>query len=152
MTRFEIRCLLPGAVLVLLPLFGGCGTLGLTRKVPVERAQRTSPSGIRFVDLRTGDGAPAIHGSKVWVHYVASVEGEAPFDSSYDRGNPLVFTIGAGEVVPGWEEGMLGMFVGGRRDMTLPPETAYGSEGLADMVPPDARIRLEVELLKVEGP
>ena len=86
------------------------------------------------------------------VHYTASLEDGTVFDSSRDRGLPEQFELGAHTVIRGWEQGMLGMRVGGLRQMVIPPDLAWGAEGIPDLVPPDATIQLEVELLEAAPP
>ena len=147
------RCPAAAALLALaLSPLGACTTFGFGRPVEVEHETHLTPSGIELVDLRHGKGAPAIHGTLVRVHYVARLEDGVAFDSSYDRGLPEEFVLGAGRVIVGWEEGMLGMREGGRRRMRIPSELAYGAEGLGDLIPPDSVLELEVELLRVKRP
>jgi FKBP-type peptidyl-prolyl cis-trans isomerase len=97
-------------------------------------------------------GPRAKHGDLVTIHYEGSlVEGGAVFDSSYDRGTPITFELGAGKVPRGLDEGLVGLRLGGRRQLTVPSELGYGSEGVADLVPPDASVFFDIELVELEG-
>ena len=100
-------------------------------------------------DLKVGDGAEATTGSTVTVHYTGWLTDGKKFDSSLDRNQPFDFTIGAGEVIAGWEKGVVGMKVGGKRKLTIPSELGYGARGIGP-IPPNATLVFEVELLKVE--
>jgi FKBP-type peptidyl-prolyl cis-trans isomerase len=109
--------------------------------------------GLIVQDLTVGTGDIAKSGSKVTVHYTgwlftASEKG-AKFDSSKDRGEPFVFPLGKGHVIKGWDEGVAGMKVGGKRQLTIPPELGYGARGAGGVIPPNATLLFEVELLKV---
>jgi peptidylprolyl isomerase len=109
-------------------------------------------SGVSFQDLVAGSGVPAVHGSLVKVNYVGSVQGGAQFDSTYERGIPVSFTIGKGETIAGLEEGVIGMRKGGKRRITIPPELAYGDKGVEGLIAPNSTLAIEVELLEVAGP
>jgi FKBP-type peptidyl-prolyl cis-trans isomerase FkpA len=100
-------------------------------------------------DLVIGSGATAEAGQDVVVHYVGRVAGGAQFDSSRARRDPLDFALGAGHVIKGWDEGIPGMKVGGKRRLTIPPELAYREHGLAGIIPPNATLVFEVELLEI---
>ncbi len=99
-------------------------------------------------DLQTGNGATAEQGKVVAVHYTGWLLDGTKFDSSLDRRRPFEFTLGLGEVIRGWDMGVAGMQVGGKRRLTIPPELAYGSRGIGP-IPPNATLRFEVELLSV---
>ena len=103
---------------------------------------------LKIEDLREGKGARAERGSIVAVHYTGWLENGDRFDSSLDRGQPYSFTLGAGEVIPGWDQGVVGMREGGARRLTIPPELAYGRRGIGP-IPPDATLVFEVRLLRV---
>jgi peptidylprolyl isomerase len=105
----------------------------------------TLPSGLKYVDEKIGDGAVAEDGKSVLVDYVGTLEDGTKFDSSYDSGQPFELTLGAGEVIQGWDEGLKGMKVGGKRKLTIPPDLAYGAEGRPG-IPPNATLLFEVEL------
>jgi FKBP-type peptidyl-prolyl cis-trans isomerase FkpA len=110
-------------------------------------------------DDKIGEGDAAVAGRDVSVHYTGWIYDEArpehkgrEFDSSRDRNDPHVFRLGAGEVIKGWDEGVAGMKVGGRRTLTIPPDLAYGRGGQGELIPPDATLIFEVELIEVKEP
>ena len=109
--------------------------------------------GLIVQDLTVGTGDTAESGSKVTVHYTGGLftfgQKGGKFDSSKDRGEPFVFPLGKGHVIRGWDEGVAGMKVGGRRALTIPPELGYGARGAGGVIPPNATLLFEVELLKV---
>jgi FKBP-type peptidyl-prolyl cis-trans isomerase len=100
-------------------------------------------------DLVVGTGAEATSGKKVQVHYTGWLTDGKKFDSSLDRGKPFGFTLGAGQVIQGWDKGVAGMRVGGKRKLTIPPELGYGGRGAGNVIPPNATLVFEVELLEV---
>lgn len=106
-------------------------------------------SGLSYVDLVQGSGPSPTAGKSVKVHYTGWLENGTKFDSSVDRGEPFVFTIGAGQVIPGWDEGVLTMKMGGKRKLIIPPQLGYGAEGAGGVIPPNATLVFEVELLDV---
>jgi len=110
----------------------------------------TTVSGLQYDDLRLGNGASARFGSDVIVHYTGWLTDGRKFDSSRDRNDPFGFSIGQGNVIAGWEEGVAGMRVGGLRKLVIPPELGYGAWGAGDVIPPDATLVFEVELLAVD--
>ena len=109
---------------------------------------------LKIEDLALGTGDAAAAGKKVTVHYTGWLDQGGTrgkkFDSSKDRGDPFVFPLGQGHVIKGWDEGVAGMKVGGRRQLTIPPEMGYGARGAGGVIPPNATLIFEVELLKVE--
>lgn len=114
----------------------------------------TTASGLQYEDSVTGDGASASAGQEVQVHYTGWLHDPAleggrgrKFDSSKDRGQPFAFQLGAGRVIGGWDEGVQGMQVGGRRLLLIPPGLAYGARGAGGVIPPHATLVFEVELL-----
>ncbi len=109
----------------------------------------TTPSGLNYEDLTPGDGPVAEAGRIVSVHYTGWLEDGTCFDSSRDRDVPFVFPLGAGHVIPGWDEGVQGMGVGGVRRLTIPSELAYGERGAGGVIPPGATLVFEVELLEI---
>ena len=109
----------------------------------------STPSALIKEDLVVGSGASAKSGDDVVVHYVGWLTDGRQFDSSRARRDPLDFALGAGDVIKGWDEGLPGMKVGGKRCLTIPPELAYGKHGLAGIIPPHATLVFEVELLEV---
>ncbi len=110
----------------------------------------TLPSGLKYVDLTVGTGETAQQGQTVTVHYTGWLKDGKKFDSSVDRGQPFKFKLGAGEVIRGWDQGVEGMKVGGKRKLIIPPELAYGQRGAGGgLIPPNAELTFEVELLGV---
>ncbi len=112
------------------------------------------PDGLKYTDDKIGDGAAATAGSKVSVHYTGwlfsnGAKGKK-FDSSVDRGQPFQFTLGAQQVIAGWDEGVAGMKVGGTRTLIIPPELGYGARGAGGVIPPNATLIFDVELLNVQ--
>ena len=107
------------------------------------------PSTVVKEDLVLGKGATAEAGNDILVHYVGWLESGQQFDSSLARRDPLDFALGAGDVIKGWDEGIAGMKVGGKRKLTIPPELAYGAHGCGGVIPPQATLVFEVELLEV---
>jgi FKBP-type peptidyl-prolyl cis-trans isomerase len=112
---------------------------------------RTVKEGLKFQDLVQGSGITAAKGNEVTVHYSGFLysTGEL-FDSSLNRGTPFRFKLGAGRVIKGWEEGVKGMRVGGKRRLVIPPALGYGSQGIAGIIPPNATLQFDVELLDVQ--
>jgi FKBP-type peptidyl-prolyl cis-trans isomerase FkpA len=106
-------------------------------------------SGLGIEDLVVGDGATASPGQRVSVHYTGWLENGNKFDSSKDRGEPFMFSLGRGEVIRGWDEGVSGMKVGGKRKLTIPAALGYGTRGAGGVIPPNATLLFEVELLAV---
>jgi peptidylprolyl isomerase len=122
----------------------------------LERPQIDKPEGdipfdLEIDDLAVGDGAEAVNGSKVTVHYVgvAFSDGQE-FDASWNRGDPFKFTLGKGHVIPGWDAGVLGMKVGGRRKLTIPSAMAYGARGAGAAIKPHEPLVFVVDLLSVD--
>ena len=113
------------------------------------------PNGLKYTDTKTGEGAVAKSGNKVSVHYTGWLSDSGAkgkkFDSSVDRGQPFQFTLGQHQVIAGWDEGVAGMKVGGKRTLTIPPELGYGARGAGGIIPPNATLIFEVELLDVKG-
>src|SRR5439155_14953523 len=103
-------------------------------------------------DVVIGSGARADLGDTLTVHYVGRLQDGTRFDSSYDRGQPFVFIVGVGQVIRGWDLGVPGMRVGGRRQLTIPPDLAYGSRGAGTMIPPNATLIFDVELMRATPP
>ncbi len=112
-------------------------------------AEKITDSGLKYEDLAEGDGAVAAAGQRVTVHYTGWLTDGSKFDSSVDRAEPFSFALGRGMVIRGWDEGVVGMKVGGRRRLTIPPQLGYGAQGAGGVIPPNATLVFEVELLQV---
>ncbi len=110
----------------------------------------TTPSGLKYVEIKEGTGATPERGQTVEVHYTGTLEDGTKFDSSRDRGQPFKFKIGVGQVIKGWDEGLSTMKVGGRRNLIIPPDLGYGSRGAGGVIPPNATLLFDVELLGVK--
>ena len=113
----------------------------------------TTASGLQYEDTVVGTGAQATRGQSVSVHYTGWLYNDgqqgAKFDSSRDRGDPFQFPLGAGHVIQGWDQGVAGMKVGGQRSLIIPPEMGYGARGAGGVIPPNATLKFDVELLGV---
>ena len=116
-----------------------------------EKKMVTTPSGLQYMDEVVGTGQEAKKGDMVSVHYTGTLKDGKKFDSSKDRGRPFSFPLGAGRVIKGWDEGVAGMKVGGKRKLIIPANLAYGPQGMPPVIPPNAELTFEVELLQV-GP
>ncbi len=110
----------------------------------------TTDSGLKYIDIVEGTGATPQKGQTVSVHYTGTLENDTKFDSSRDRGQPFQFPLGAGRVIKGWDEGIASMKVGGQRKLIIPPDLGYGSRGAGGVIPPNATLLFDVELLGVE--
>src|ERR1700730_1396543 len=109
----------------------------------------TTPSGLQYWDIVVGAGATAVPGKAVSVHYSGWLTSGEKFDSSLDRGKPFVFSLGEGQVIKGWDEGVAGMKAGGKRQLRIPPALGYGDSGAGGVIPPKATLVSDVELLEV---
>lgn len=116
------------------------------KEVPLKKTS----SGLQYADLKVGDGETAKAGDQVSVHYTGTFSDGAKFDSSLDRDEPFSFTLGARQVIKGWDEGVAGMKVGGKRKLIIPYQLGYGEEGSPPGIPPKATLVFEVELLDVK--
>lgn len=110
----------------------------------------STPSGLQYVDELVGNGASPQKGQTVVVHYTGWLTNGTKFDSSVDRGRPFEFTLGVGQVIKGWDEGVATMKIGGKRKLTIPPDLGYGSRGAGGLIPPGATLVFDVELLGVK--
>ena len=114
-------------------------------------SEKITDSGLKYEDLIEGDGAQAAAGQRVSVHYTGWLLDGDKFDSSLDRGQPFEFSLGSGMVIRGWDEGVAGMKVGGKRRLTIPSQLGYGARGAGGVIPPNATLVFDVELLGIGG-
>jgi FKBP-type peptidyl-prolyl cis-trans isomerase len=117
---------------------------------PTQTGAVTTPSGLQYEDMVVGNGASPKSGQTVVVHYTGWLTDGTKFDSSVDRGQPFKFQIGQGMVIKGWDEGVMTMKVGGKRKLTIPAELGYGARGAGGVIPPNATLVFEVQLLGLE--
>jgi FKBP-type peptidyl-prolyl cis-trans isomerase len=139
------------------PMFGQTAT---RKSAPAARPNTTAPtkvtgegtktpSGLQYWDIKVGTGQEAKSGDHVKVHYTGWLTSGKKFDSSVDAHQPFDFTIGRGDVIKGWEEGVTGMKVGGKRQLRIPPDLAYGKEGYPGAIPPNATLIFDIQLLGI---
>ena len=138
-------CVLVALTLIL----GGEGIMAATENNSSNQEVTTS-SGLKYVDQVLGTGDVAVAGKTTTVHYTGWLENGKKFDSSVDRGQPFSFPLGGGRVIRGWDEGVEGMKVGGKRKLTIPSDLGYGSRGAGEVIPPNAILIFDVELLGVK--
>jgi len=130
----------------------GCGSSdksNTTGPTKVSGQPTTTASGLQYWDIVVGSGATAVAGSQVSVHYTGWLTSGEKFDSSLDHGQPFSFPLGGGQVIKGWDEGVAGMKVGGKRQLRIPPELGYGASGAGGAIPPNATLIFDVQLLDV---
>lgn len=109
----------------------------------------TTDSGLQYIDEKVGEGDYPMEGEMVTVHYTGTLTDGSKFDSSLDRNQPFSFVIGVGQVIKGWDEGVISMKPGGKRKLIIPAELGYGKNGAGDVIPPDATLIFDVELIKI---
>ncbi len=138
------------SILILIIIIG----FFITKRIENHKIERTpkqlSYPELKIEDLSLGKGKYAKEGDTVSVHYIGKLEDGTVFDNSYQKNRPLTFTIGKGRLIPGWEIGIEGMKVGGKRRLIIPPELGYGESGIRDMIPPNSTIIFEIELLEIK--
>jgi len=137
-------------ILVILLIFYFLPKKEETSSVGQNQQLKIMENGLKIEDIKTGNGAEAKAGNTITAHYTGTLLDGTKFDSSLDRGQPFSFELGAGRVISGWDQGVLGMKVGGKRKLTIPPDLAYGANGIPGMIPPNAALVFEIELLGVE--
>lgn len=143
------------AILSVAGAFSACTKKTETQQSTTTQSQpttsaTTAPGELKTEELKKGDGAVATAGKMVTVHYTGWLTNGTKFDSSVDRNQPFTFKLGAGQVIQGWDKGVEGMKVGEKRKLTIPPELGYGAAGAGAVIPPNATLVFDVELLKVE--
>jgi FKBP-type peptidyl-prolyl cis-trans isomerase FkpA len=136
-------------VFAVLALVSGRAQTDTSSPTKVTGKPKSTASGVQYWDITVGTGAKATNGKTVKVHYTGWLTNGKKFDSSVDRGQPFSFKLGAGQVIKGWDEGVAGMKVGGKRQLKIPPEAGYGARGAAGVIPPNATLIFDVELLDV---
>ena len=125
-------------------------TEGKTEAPPTETTPPVEATELKIEEVQAGSGEEAVEGKEVTVHYTGKLTDGKQFDSSVDRNEPFKFRLGAGMVIPGWEQGIKGMKVGGKRKLTIPPQLGYGERGAGGVIPPNATLVFDVELLGVQ--
>ena len=129
----------------------GGASKGFSASLGVDTTKMTkASSGLWYTDVSPGQGDSAMPGRTVTVHYTGWLPDGTKFDSSRDRGQPFSFPIGAGQVIPGWDEGVAGMKIGGRRKLVIPANLGYGDMGAPPVIPPGATLVFDVELLDLK--
>lgn len=121
-----------------------------TKTEMTKETRMKTASGLEYIEIKEGTGATPKKGQQVIVHYTGLLKDGTKFDSSVDRGQPFVFVIGVGQVIKGWDEGVGTMKVGGKRKLIIPPQLGYGERGAGGVIPPNAELHFDVELLDVK--
>jgi FKBP-type peptidyl-prolyl cis-trans isomerase FkpA len=134
-------------MLVMVAFLAGCNDTTRYPGMHSENKVQSTPTGLKFVEITEGTGAVATAGQTVSVHYTGFLMDSTKFDSSVDRGEPLQFRLGSGQVIRGWDQGVAGMKVGGKRKLIIPPQLGYGDRGIPRLIPPGAQLVFDVELV-----
>ena len=128
----------------------GCGDdQKAPQKPEIDKKGEKVVSELKIEDVTVGTGAEPVAGKPIEVHYTGTLSDGTKFDSSHDRGQPIAYTHGVGQVIQGWDEGLKGMKVGGKRRLTIPPHMGYGAQGAGGVIPPNATLHFDVELVSV---
>ena len=144
-TRFLIANLILGMVLTV----NFAGAQDNSSPTKIEGKTTKTASGLEYFDIKVGTGDASVKGKSVDVHYTGWLISGKKFDSSVDRKDPFSFLLGGGQVIKGWDEGVAGMKIGGKRQLRIPPELGYGARGAGNVIPPNAALIFDVELLAV---
>ncbi len=131
---------------------GQAASSSVSSATSTNNPSTSSMDGLKIVDTTVGTGTVAENGDIVTVNYVGKLDNGSTFDSSYSRNQPFSFTLGAGNVIKGWDLGVLGMKVGGTRELTIPPDLGYGAGGFPPVIPPNATLHFTITLLSVTNP
>lgn len=151
MTSLSIVLVAGISVAILAAVFGDVNAAPNTKEEKKDGKVITTKSGLKYEELKVGDGKEAKEGSQVIVHYTGTLENGKKFDSSVDRGKPFgPINLGAGMVIKGWDEGLQGMKVGGKRKLIIPAKLGYGDRGAGEDIPPGATLIFEVELIEIK--
>lgn len=140
-------------IAILILALGGIVYFAFIRKPPPKMPEsqiKIMENGLKIEDLRIGNGVEAKSGNTIIVNYLGMLLDGTKFDSSYDRKQPFSFLLGGGQVIPGWDQGLIGMKVGGKRKLTIPPALAYGERGVTGAIPANSVLVFEVELIEVK--
>jgi len=139
------------SLIIIIFTLAACNSTPVTSTNTQTKENETmSVTQLEMTDQTVGTGDEAVAGKKVTVHYTGTLTDGTKFDSSKDRGEPFTFTLGAGQVIPGWDQGVAGMKVGGVRKLVIPSSLAYGQRGVPGVIPPDSTLVFDVELISVE--
>ena len=138
-------------VVIIVALIGVVALIGYIAYINIRSGKEvTTASGLKYIDEVVGRGDKPQPGKSVTVHYTGTLQDGTKFDSSVDRGQPFTFMIGVGQVIKGWDEGVMSMKVGGKRKLIIPPDLGYGATGSPPTIPPNATLLFDVELLGVK--
>jgi FKBP-type peptidyl-prolyl cis-trans isomerase FkpA len=148
--RFPVIALCGILVSASVLTLGGCASDNYPGEPVLNAERHTAPGALVFYDLAPGSGEAAKPGDVIHVHYSGYLMDGKKFDSSLDRNEPLAFQLGVGRVIRGWDEGVVGMKVGGKRKLVIPSNLAYGERGMGSTIPPDSRLVFDIELVSIE--